>query len=113
MSITRSVESVVKTSTAPPVPAGTTTAFERTVPVGSLSDATSGWDCPAGHAVMNPKVEPFGTAAKLNEYARALAGTPHELARIGKDRVLCAPRLGPPKEPAGLRVSAIRHGVNG
>jgi hypothetical protein len=87
MSITKSVASVVYTFTAPPVPAGTTTAFDSTVPVGSLSDATTGWDCPAGHAVRYPKVGPVGTAAKFKEYACALAGTPHGLARIGNDRV--------------------------
>src|SRR5579863_1086004 len=113
MSITRSVLSVVNTSTAPPAPAGTTTAFERTVPVGSLSEATKGLDCPAGQAVMNPKVGPLGTAAKFKEYACALAGTPHELAWIGNGRVLCAARLGPPNGPVGLRVSAMRHGVSG
>src|SRR6266849_4994058 len=95
MSVTRSVLSVAYPSAAPPVPAGTTTAFARTVPVGSFSEATSGRDCPSGHAVMNPKVGPFGTAAKFNEYARAVAGSPHVLARIGNERVLCAARLGP------------------
>src|SRR6202521_1038532 len=113
MSITKSVASVVKTFTAPPVPAGTTTAFDRTVPVGSFSEATKGRDCPAGQAVMNPNVGPFGTAAKFKEYACAAAGTPHELARIGNARVLWAVRLGPPNGPAALRVSATRHGVSG
>src|SRR6202521_2979452 len=108
MSITKSVASVVNTFTAPPVPAGTTTAFDSTVPVGSLSEATTGWDCPAGHAVMNPKVGPLGTAAKFSEYACAFAGSPHELARIGNERVLCAVRLGPPNGLVGLRVSAMR-----
>src|ERR1700674_2598991 len=113
MSITRSVASVVNTFTAPPAPAGTTTAFDRTVPVGSFSEATSGCDCPAGHAVMNPNVGPLGTAAKFKEYACALTGSPHELAKIRNDRVLCAARLGPPKGPVALRVSATRHGVSG
>src|ERR1700674_1601801 len=113
MSITRSVASVVYTLTAPLVPAGTMTAFARTVPVGSFSEATKGRDCPAGHAVMNPNVGPFGTAAKFNEYACAFDGSPHELARIGNDLVLCAVRLGPPNGPVGLRVSATRHGVSG
>src|SRR5579864_5353085 len=106
MSITRSVASVVNTFTAPPIPAGTTTAFDSTVPVGSFSEATRGWVCPAGQAVMNPSVEPLGTAAKFIEYACALAGTPHELARIGSDRVLCAARLGPPNGAFAFRVSA-------
>src|ERR1700674_3936022 len=113
MSITRSVLSVVNTFTAPPTPAGTTTAFERTVPVGSFSEATSGWVCPAGHAVRKPKDGPFGTAAKFSEYACALAGSPHGLARIGNERVPCPVRLGPPNGPAALRVSATRHGVSG
>src|SRR5579863_6683029 len=113
MSITRSVASVVYTSTSPLAPAGTTTAFERTVPVGSFSEATKGLDCPAGQAVMYPKVGPLGRAAKFKEYACALAGTPHELAWIGNDRVLCAARLGPPNGPAALRVSATRHGLSG
>src|SRR5579863_2595057 len=113
MSITRSVASVVYTFTSPLAPAGTTTAFERTVPVGSFSEATVGLDCPAGQAVMNPNDAPFGTAAKFNEYACALAGNPHELARMGNDRVPCAARLGPPNWPAALRVSATRHGVTG
>src|ERR1041385_2572012 len=111
MSITRSVLSVVNTFTAPPAPAGTTTAFSRTVPVGSFSEATSGWACPAGHAVRNPNVGPLGTAAKFKEYACALAGSPHELARIRNERVPWATRLGPPNGPAALRVSAMRHGV--
>src|SRR5579864_5724010 len=110
MSITRSVLSVAYTSTAPPVPAGTMTAFARTVPVGSFSEATRGRVCPSGQAVMNPNVGPFGTAAKFSEYACALAGTPHELARIGNDRVPSPTRLGPPNGPVGLRVSATRHG---
>ena len=113
MSITRSVLSVANTFTAPPVPAGTTTAFERTVPVWSFSEATRGWDWPAGHAVRNPNDGPFGTAAKFKEYACALAGSPHELAKIGNDRVLCAARLGPPNGEVALRVSAMRHGVRG
>src|SRR5579864_1230145 len=113
MSITRSVASVVNTFTSPLVPAGTTTAFARTVPVGSFSEATKGLDCPAGHAVIYPKVGPIGTAAKFREYACAFAGSPHELAVIGKERVLCAARLGPPSVPAALRVSATRHGVSG
>src|ERR1700674_81521 len=113
MSITRSVLSVVNTFTSPFAPAGTTTAFARTVPVGSFSEATKGRDCPAGQAVMNPNVGPFGTAAKFKEYACALPGSPHELARIGNDRVLCAARLGPPNGEVALRVSAMRHGVSG
>src|ERR1700680_279852 len=113
MSITRSVLSVVNTPTAPLLPAGTTTALARTVPVGSFSEATRGCGCPSGHAVRNPKVGPFGTAAKFKEYACALAGSPHELARIGNDRTLCAARPGPPNGEVALRVSAMRHGVSG
>src|SRR5579864_3563991 len=113
MSITRSVLSVVYTFTAPPAPAGTTTAFARTVPVGSFSEATVGWDCPSGHAVRYPKVGPLGTAAKFKEYACAVAGSPQELARIGNERMLFSARLGPPNGPAALRVSAMRHGVSG
>src|SRR5258706_15647059 len=97
MSITRSVASVVNTFTAPVLaPAGTSTAFARTVPVGSFRDATKGWGWPSGHAVMNPKVGPLGTAAKFKEYARAVSGIPQLPARIGNERVLCAVRLGPP-----------------
>src|ERR1700674_539972 len=106
MSITRSVASVVNTLTAPPAPAGTTTAFERTVPVGSFSEATKGRDCPAGQAVRNPNDGPVGTAAKFKEYACAFDGSPHELAKIENERVLSAARLGPPNGPVGLRVSA-------
>src|SRR5437868_2371241 len=113
MSITRSVASVVNTFTAPSEPAGTTTAFERTVPIGSFREAAKGRCCPAGHAVRNPSDGPFGRAAKFKEYACALDGSPHELARIGNDRVLCVARLGPPNGPVGLRVSATRHGVSG
>src|ERR1019366_9473901 len=113
MSITRSSASVLNTLTLPFAPAGTTTAFERTVPVGSFSEATRGCGCPAGHAVRNPKVGPFGTAAKFNEYAGALAGTPHELAKIGNERVPCAARLGPANGAVRLRVSATQHGVTG
>src|SRR6202521_6132749 len=112
MSITKSVASVVNTFTSPVAPAGTTTAFDRTVPVGSFSEATKGWDCPAGHAVRNPN-DPVGTAAKFKEYACALAGSPQELARMGNERVLCAGRLGPPSGSVALRVSAMRHGVSG
>src|SRR5579864_7294056 len=113
MSITRSVASVVNTSTAPPAPEGTITAFERTVPVGSFNEATRGRVCPSGQAVRNPKVEPFGTAAKFKEYAWALTGSPHALPWIGKERVLWAAKLGPPKKPVGLRVSATRQGGSG
>src|SRR6266849_1599588 len=113
MSITRSVLSVVNTFTAPPTPAGTMTAFESTVPVGSFNEATRGWDCPAGHAVRNPKDGLFGTAAKLKEYACAFAGSAHGLARIGNERVPWAVRPGPPNGAVGLRVSATRHGVTG
>src|SRR5579859_2127105 len=113
MSITKSVASVAYTLTAPPVPAGTTTAFERTVPVGSFSDATKGWVSPSGHAVRYARLGPIGTAAKLKEYACAVTGTPQELARIGNERALCAGRLGPPSGPGALRVSATRHGVSG
>src|ERR1700674_2626102 len=113
MSITKSVASVADTFTAPSAPAGTMTAFERRLPVGSFSEAAKGWDCPAGHAVRNPKDGPFGTAAKLKEYACAFDGSPHELSRIGNDLVLCASRLGPPNGAVALRVSATRHGVSG
>src|SRR5712691_4683966 len=113
MSIARSVASVVNTFTSPLVPVGTTTAFERAVPVGSFSEATRGCGCPAGHAVRNPKLGPFGTAARFKEYACAFAGSPHELASIGNERVPCAAKLGPPNGAVGLRVSAMRHGVSG
>src|SRR5712664_1665714 len=113
MSITRSVASVVNTLTSPFAPAGTTTAFERTVPVGSVREATEGCCCPAGQAVRNPTDGPFGTAAKFKEYACALGGSPHKLARIGNERVFCAARLGPPNGAAGPRVSATRHGASG
>src|SRR5260370_36441036 len=113
MSITKSVAFVVNTFTSPLVPAGTTTAFAATVPVGSFSEAASGWGSPAGHAVRNPNDGPLGTAAKFKEYACALDGSPHELARIGNGRVLCAAMPGPPNGPVELRVSAMRHGVNG
>src|SRR5579863_2534176 len=113
MSITRSVTSVANTFMAPPTPAGTMTAFERTVPVASFSEAIKGCCCPDAHAVRNDSDGPLGTAAKFNEYACALAGSPHGLAKIGNDRVLCAARLGPPSGAAALRVSATRHGVNG
>src|SRR5579863_1925532 len=112
MSITKSVALVVNTSTAPLTPAGTTTAFAVTVPVRAFNEATIGWVCPAGHAVRNPN-GPCGTAAKFKEYACAFNGRPHELSRIGNDRVLCAPRRGPPNGLAGLRESAMRHGVSG
>src|ERR1700693_591814 len=113
MSIPRSVASVANTFTAPPLPAGTMTAFESTVPVWSFSEATRGCCCPAGHAVRYANVGPFGTAAKFSEYACALAGTTHELARSGNERVLCAARLGPCNGAVGRRVSATRHGVSG
>src|SRR5579859_2542113 len=112
MSITKSVLSVVKTSTEPLLPAGTTTAFAATVPVGSFSEATTGRICPVGQAVRKPK-GPGGTAAKFNAYAFALAGTPHALCRTGNVRVVWAVKLGPPSGAAALRVSAIRQGVSG
>jgi hypothetical protein len=28
----------------------------------TFNEATKGWDCPAGHAVINPNDGPFGTA---------------------------------------------------
>src|SRR5271155_1863606 len=103
MSITRFVASVAYTSTAPLVPAGTITALATTVPVGAFSDATTGCDCPAGQAVMYPS-GPFGTAAKLSEYACAVAGTPHALEGIENVRVAAAARDGPPNGPFALRV---------
>src|SRR5450631_2453448 len=112
MSITKSVASVANTLTSPWVPAGTTTAFATTVPVKSFSDPAKGCACPAGHTVRNRNCGPLGTAAKFNEYACAVAGSPHELARIGNERVPCAANPGPPNGPVELRVSAIRHGVN-
>src|SRR6476660_4291706 len=54
-----------------------------------------------------------GTAVRLREYARALAGIPQELAAGLKSRLIPAARLGPPKGPVASRVSAIRHGVRG
>ena len=54
-----------------------------------------------------------GTTVRLREYAKALAGIPQELATGLKSRLIPAARLGPPKGPFALRVSAIRHGVRG
>src|ERR1700719_633042 len=96
MSITRSVLSVAYTSTDPLKAAGTITAVENTVPVGSYKDDTKARDRPLGHAVRNPKDGPFGTAAKFSEYACALAGSPHELPTIGNVRVVWPSRLGAP-----------------
>src|SRR5690242_3651236 len=98
MSITKSVSSVANTSTAPFEPAGTITAFAVTVPVRPFSEATNGCGCPAGHAVRYPN-GPLGTAAKFNEYACALAGTPQVLERIGNVLVPWPFRPGPPNGP--------------
>src|ERR1039457_3700685 len=54
---------------------------------------------------------PSGTTVTLREYARALAGMPQPLAGMLKSRVVAAAKLGPPKGPVALRVSAIRHSV--
>src|SRR6476659_7823396 len=107
MSITRSVSSVVKTFTAPLAPAGRMTAFAVIAPVTAFKDATRGCACPAGHAVRNPKAT-FGTAVKFKEYASATAGTPHAFW-IGNERVSWADKLGAPRRPSELRVSAMRH----
>src|ERR1700674_5736741 len=76
------------------------------------SVATSGWGCPVGHIVKNPK-GPEGTTATFIEYATAAEGIPQALAGIAKSRDVCRGRLGPPKGPVALRVSAMRHGVIG
>src|SRR5579862_6013960 len=38
---------------------------------------------------------------------------PHALKGISKSRAVCAADVGPPKGPAAVRVSAMRHGVMG
>jgi hypothetical protein len=72
-----------------------------------------GRGCPQGKAVKNPST-PCGTTVIFNAYACAVFGIPQAL--LGTANALaaaCPCRKGPPNGPAGLRVSAIRHGVTG
>lgn len=50
----------------------------------------------------------------FNEYACAVFGIPQALLGTANDLAAALPcRNGPPNGPAGLRVSAMRHGVTG
>src|SRR5450631_1447689 len=112
MSTTRLVVCGAKKLTGPlGVPAGTIAAVARTVPSREFSVDTPGCACPVGHAVKNPR-KPLGTTVTLNEYAAAVAGTPHGLDWMGKLRLPPPGIAGPPNVPLALRVSKTRQGVN-
>src|SRR5476651_1399242 len=113
--MTRSVAWEAKTEIAPLTPAGpagTMAALAVTTPGGALSVETSGCGEPAGHVVRKPRT-PEGTAVMFTEYAWAVAGIPQGLESTGKFRATPGPRVGPPKGPVALRVSATRQGVTG
>src|SRR4051812_31397732 len=95
----------------PAAPAGTITAIASMAPYGILIVDTNGCAIPVGHVLRNPS-GPVGAAVKFNEYARALPGIP-QAERMGKVRLTRPASAGPPSDPAGRRVSAIRHGVTG
>src|ERR1019366_2220532 len=99
--------------TAPPLPTGMIAAFALTRPSREFSVETGGRDCPLGQMVKYPSISPCGTTVTFNEYACAVDGIPHALAGMTKSRLLPPSIAGPPKGPAGLRVSATRQGVTG
>jgi hypothetical protein len=73
----------------------------------------SGCGCPHGKAVKNPS-GPCGTTVIFSAYACAVLGIPQALLGMANDLAAALPwRKGPPNGPAGLRVSAMRHGVAG
>src|SRR3954466_3331655 len=112
MSMTRSESLVTNTEISPLAPAGTIAAFAVTAPVTAFKVDTSGWLCPAGHVVRNPR-GPFGTEVKLSEYALAVAGMLQVLERMGNVLAAEPTRDGPPSAPAAVRVSTKRHGATG
>src|SRR5437899_492342 len=111
MSRMNSVSSVTKAQTALLVPAGTMAAAALIRP-SELSVEVAGRSCPHGYIVKKASFA-FGTTVTLMEYASAVAGIPQALLGTLNPRLECPPKNGPPKGPAGLRVSAIRQGVTG
>src|SRR6266542_1331668 len=70
---------------------------------------TRGRPTPAGKTRRSPRAVGWVTV-KLNAIALVPGGMPHWLA-MTKVRSALAASAGPPYGPAGLRVSATRHGV--
>src|ERR1700690_3373098 len=87
-------------------------ALAPTRPPNEFRVETTGRGSPAGHRLRNES-SPLGTAVTLREYAAAVGGMLPPLGGSGKVRMPWPPRLGPPKGPASLRVSATRQGVTG
>src|SRR4051812_18962721 len=112
MSRTTWVVLLAKTLTAPPAPAGTIAAVDLVRPSSELAVETKGCTCPVGHSVRNPR-GPAGTTATFSENACAVGGMLHGLIGIIKLRAVPPAISGPPKGPAGSRVSTKRQGVTG
>jgi hypothetical protein len=113
MSSTRLVVFEANTLIAPPAPAGTIAALERTRPSIELTVAATGCVCPVGQSVRNPKGT-VGITATLSEYAAAVEGMLHDPDGIVKVRNVPPAIEGPANGPLGVvRVSTNRHGVTG
>lgn len=113
MSRIRSVSLDAKKHAAPFVPAGRMAATALVRPSMELRLDASGCGCPQGKAVKKPST-PCGTTVKFSEYACAVFGIPQALLGMANALAAALPwRKGPPNGPAGLRVSAMRHGVAG
>jgi hypothetical protein len=95
MSITKSVASVVYTFTAPPVPAGTTTAFDSTVPQGpgglSLYTVTP---CRVLDSRLPPGTAPFATILDVNVTASPCGLSPTAQAFVFNATVVPPGPLG-------------------
>ena len=112
MSSTMSVSLDAKAQTFPLTPVGRMVAPALTRPSIEFSVELSGRGAPHGNMVRNPS-EPCGTTVTFNEKAWAFEGILQALPGTEKPRVNPPLTKGPPKEPLGLRVSAIRQGVTG
>jgi hypothetical protein len=113
MSNTSSVSLEAKKHAAPFVPAGRMAATALVRPSMELRLDASGCGCPQGNAVRNPN-GPCGTTVMFSEYACAMFGMLQALLGMAIALAATLPwRKGPPNGPAGLRVSAMRHGVTG
>ena len=88
MSRTTLVVLLAYTLTPPPIPAGTIAALALIRPSKELRVETTGWDCPVGQMVRNPRVPPCGgTTVTFSEYATAALGMLQVLCGMAKLRV--------------------------
>ena len=103
---------MANTVKAPFGPAGTMAALALMRPSKEFSVETTGCGCPAGQ-IGDVTEGGEGNHGQIERVRQGIGGDAARTRHGLKSRLMPAARLGPPKGPFALRVSAIRHGVTG